>query len=170
VAQPWTDAVISPFRQTVRERGIPAPGYALIGAVDTLQTELSGLPEILRRAPEAALTTTVNGLSAVSIEGGRNVGQVRGWLATSYEDLVVRGERRVVTTATERAVRKRVTRLEDRVAPRAARAAVRLSERKRKLDDSPRAQRAFAAAQKARVAAKRSSDRFHEMNAPVFED
>ena len=166
----WSDSIVDPIRYTVKERGIPDPGYALVGAADALQAELTALPDALRALPEAALASTLNGLTAAAIEGGRSVGHLQGWLNNSYEDLVSRGERRVVSTATERAVRKRVTRVEDQVAPRAARAAVRMSERKRQLDESPRAQRAFAAAKKARVAAKRSAERFHEMNAPVYEE
>lgn len=55
-----------------------------------------------------------------------------------YTGLVEHGHTRLVEVGTERAVRKRVSRIEETVTPRASRLAVRIKQRQRRSRQQPR--------------------------------
>lgn len=123
---------------------LPAPVYAVIGAVDELsQNARTALSEVTR--------TPVTLASAV-------IGH--------YDTLVARGQSRSVEFAAERAVRKRVSQFEDRWAPTAARTTARINERRKRWQNTRVAHRGARARERARATA----DRFAEMNAPVLID
>lgn len=64
--------------------------------------------------------------------------KVPGAAGRYYTQLVEHGHTRLVQVGTERAVRKRVTRIEQSVTPAASRWAVRLSQRQRRRHQQPR--------------------------------
>ena len=128
----------------VLDGDLPGPVYAVVGLVD-------GVSQQTRDAISAA-TRTPASLAATAL--------------TRYSALVERGQSRSVEIAAERAVRARVSRVEDRVAPSAARATVRLNERRRKWAQSRTAERAATT----RARAKAAADRFSELNSPVLID
>ena len=123
---------------------LPSPVYAVVGLVDEVG-------EQTRQVVTAALRTPRT---------------LTGTAGQRYAHWVRRGQTRSVEVATERAVRDKVSRWEDKVAPAAARATVRINERRRRWAGSRAAERAAAARDRARAAA----DRFNEMNAPVLMD
>ncbi|MEI2716024.1 MAG: hypothetical protein V9E98_03350 [Candidatus Nanopelagicales bacterium] len=123
---------------------LPEPVYAVIGAVDGLSRNARGALSGVTRTPSALAAAVVD----------------------QYDNLVARGQSRSVEFAAERAVRKRVSRFEDRWAPTAARTTARINERRQRWRDTRGAQRAARAKERAR----RTADRFAEMNAPVLMD
>ncbi len=123
---------------------LPGPVYAAVGLVDEMTEQTRTAVTVAWNAPRT----------------------VSGSAAQRYADWVARGQSRSVEVATERVVRERVARWEDRVAPTAARATARWNERRRRWRATRAAGRASAAAQRARTAA----ERFNEMNSPVLAD
>lgn len=126
----------------VLDGDLPGPVFAVVGLVDDLAQH------------------TRDAVSGAAGAPGSLVASVAG----HYSALVTRGQDRCVEIATERAVRARVSRLEDRVAPSAARATVRINERRKRWNQSQTATRAAAAKERARAAATR----FNELNTPVM--
>ena len=123
---------------------LPAPVYAVVGLVD----EVSGQA----RQVVSAATAAPAGLASAAL--------------AQYSALVQRGQDRSIEIAAERAVRDRVSRFEDRVAPAAARASVRVNERRKQWNNSRVSDRAATARARARAAA----ERFNELNSPVLAD
>lgn len=128
----------------VLDGDLPGPVFAAVGLVDDLAGHT-------RDALTGAASVPATVVSTI----GRR-----------YDEFVARGQDRAIEIATERAVRARVSRLEDRVAPSAARATVRLNDRRKRWINSTAATRATTAKERARAAALR----FNELNTPVMED
>ena len=163
-----TDLIPESIRSSIRKNGLPDVGYAIAGVLDLAHSEIVALPGTITSAPVSAWVIANDQAGAAAIEGARLAASLRVVADDTYLSFVQRGERRIVEISAERAVRRRVGRVEDSVAPKAARAAVQLQNRKRRLQESPRVQDALTHARKTQRAAKRSADRFAEMNAPVL--
>lgn len=162
------------IRKTISEQGLPDAAYAVAGAVDLALAEFTQLPKTLYKAPATAQSSSqdfvLNQAAEATTEGRRFVASLNTHVTDVYIRLVERGEHKVVHMATERAVRQRVGTVEDRVAPKMAQAAVRLQQRKRRWQETRRTNNAMVAVRRTRRAARRSAERFAEMNAPVLED
>ena len=130
------------LRRRLLDGDLPAPVLAVVGLAD--QAASTGR-EVLHH-----VTTSPADLRDTVVDG--------------YQRLVLRGQDRSVEMAADRAVRARVGRMGDTVAPRAARATVRWNERRKRWVQSPTAHRAATARDRARSAAHR----FQQMNAPVL--
>lgn len=162
---------------------VPRSVYAAIGAATALRQD--GPDELRHRTAAAwadvqqlpvdiaagalagvqsAATTAGDAAGAI----GAAVSRMGSGVAATYNTLAERGHDEAVAFAAERAVRARVSRVEDRVAPKAGRAAVRFLERRRRLQESPAVRRTASAAQRTRFAARRGAERFSQMNAPVM--
>lgn len=128
----------------VLDGDLPGPVFAVVGLVDEVATQTRQAISGATSAPAAIV----------------------GSVAAQYSAMVERGQSRSVEIAAERAVRNRVSRMEDRVAPSAARATVRLNDRRKRLARSRAAERAAAA----RGRAKAAAERFNEINSPVLAD
>lgn len=165
-----TNLIPESIRSNIKKNGLPDAGYALAGVLDLAQSEFTALPRTISSAPLSAWSLASNHTGAAASEGVRLLVTFRTVADETYVNLVQRGERRLVEVSTERAVRRKVGQVEDNVAPKAARAAVRLQHRRRRLQESPRIQDAVATARQTHIAARRSADRFAEMNAPVLMD
>lgn len=165
-----TDLIPGPIRSSIKENGLPDVGYALAGVLDLAHSEIMALPGVIVSAPISAFALASDPAVTAASEGAKLLTTIRAVAEETYLGFVQRGERRVVEVSTERAVRRRVGLVEDKVAPKAAQAAVRLQQRRRRLRESPSAQDALTRAREAHRAAKRSADRFAQMNAPVLVD
>lgn len=170
MATAFTDLIPEPIRSSIRKNGLPDVGYALAGVLDLAHSEFVALPRTISSVPVSAWTMASEKATSAATEGTKFATSLRGVADDTYLNFVQRGERRLVEISTERAVRRKVGRLEDNIAPKAASAAVKLQRRRRRLQESPRAQEAMATARNTHRAAKRSADRFAEMNAPVLAD
>lgn len=166
----FIDLIPGPVRTRIRQSGFPDVGYALAGIVDLAHAEVTALPDTIGSAPASAWSLANGQANVAWSEGVKLAGALRAVADETYVSFVERGERRVVEVSTERAVRRKVGRMQDNVAPKAARAAVRVQHRRRWLRESPRIQTAVTTAQQTHQAARRSADRFAEMNAPVLAD
>lgn len=150
-----TDDARKAVTRRVLDGDAPGPVYALVGLIDRVATD------------SAQARSLFGGGVGSAVSGLVSVPKVVWDAATSeYSALVQRGEERSVEIAAERAVRKRVTRFEDQIAPRAARTTVRVNERRKQWAASRARRHALRARQQARAAARR----FGELNAPVLED
>lgn len=121
---------------------LPGPVYAAVGLIDGVSQHGRQVLHTVTAAPNLVLTTLTGG----------------------YDSLVRRGQDRSVELAAERAVRARVSRVEDRLAPGAARATVRWNDRRKRWSSSQPVRRAAATRAKARAAA----ERINEMSSPVL--
>jgi hypothetical protein len=167
-------------------KDIPQPVYAAVGALTALRRAdlprralhtAATVPTDAVRLPVVVMDGLVGGARALTEMAGGAAALVAGCSADLrqaatgyYRGLSQEGRDTVVAYAAERAVRTRVSRVEDSLAPRAGRAAVRIMEHRRRIEESPRAQRAAARAQRTRSAVRRGVDRFAELNRPVLAD
>lgn len=165
------------LKRRVVDDGLPDAAYAAIGGVEYTRDQIAQLPdrvsELPGRAqglPDATFTIATGALYALSRRSQSTVNQVREDLTRAYTGLVVLGEESLVSATAERAVRKRVARAEDRIAPRVAAAAVRVQARRRRRQQSSAANPGAKRSARARAFATRSAARFAEMNAPVLAD
>lgn len=166
----FTDLIPESVRSSIRRNGLPDVGYALAGVLDLAQSEITALPRSIGSAPSSAWSQATD-QAGVAVSGGTRLATTLRQAADDvYLVFVQRGERRVVEISAERAVRRKVGRVQDNVAPKAARAAVRIQHRRRWLRESERVQGAVTTVMQTHRAAKRSADRFAEMNAPVLAD
>lgn len=176
---------------------LPGPVYAAVGLIDRVKSAAStganaaNLPTAPLRAADqsfAGVRTAIveRDLAAaiVAVPAGvgdaalrltaalaRTPGTVVAAATDEYDALVDRGQTRSVEIAAEQVVRKRVSRFEDQLAPRAARATVRWNDRRHRWNASPAGQRVQTARLRARVArerAREAAQRFGEFNAPVL--
>jgi len=131
-----------------REQSLPSALYAVVGASDAMSTRANETWDSLAAGPR------------------RVIDQVEG----TYERLVGRGQERVLHLGADRAVRAKFSQVEDSLAPKAANLAVRYAERAQRAQASPARKRTVARARRAKETARRSADRFAEMNAPVLLD
>ena len=166
-------------------RQLPRPVYAVLGAAIALrdtgpERARSGADRLASEVQELPAEVAVgvrDGVASAKAAATDAVGQVSGALSalrgrtqTGYEDLADRGHDVAVSYATERAVRTRVSRVENRVAPTAGRAAAKAAEWQRRWQESPRRQRAAQAYQRVREASRRGAERYGEMTTPVMVD
>lgn len=121
------------------------PSLALIGAADAVAETLAQAPDRVGHGVRDRMEQ-VAGAPAV---GWSLVADLPVRVSGAYDALVARGHVKAVEIGAENAVRARVDRVGDRVAPGAAKAAARVAVGRRRLAASPRAQRAKAAAQRA---------------------
>jgi hypothetical protein len=168
MATAFTDLIPGPIRSRIRKNGLPDVGYAVAGVLDLAHSEILALPGTITSAPVSAWVRASEQATAAATESTRIVTSLRTVADETYLNFVQRGERRVVEVSTERAVRRKVGRVEDNVAPKAARAAVQIQQRRRRWQESNRVQDAMTTARRTHIAAKRSADKFAEMNAPVL--
>ena len=131
-----------PLTRRMLDGDLPTPLYAVVGLADQVTS------------------TTRDLVTQVTNVPGSLVGEAQ----RQYESLVERGQSRSVEIAAERAVRERVSRFEDRVAPGAGRATARINERRKKWRDSPTRRRTESARARARAAA----DKLAQVNSPVL--
>lgn len=136
----------------VLDGDLPGPVFALFGLVDRVATDTDAARSRLTGSAAAGLAAVPRALWSAA--------------TTEYSTLVQRGEQRSVEIAAERAVRKRVSRFEEQIAPRAARTTVLVNERRKRWAASPARRRTQAARARAHAAAQR----FAELNAPVLAD
>ena len=170
MATALTDLIPEPIRSSIRKNGLPDVGYAIAGVFDLAHSEIVSFPETISSVPFSAWALASEQATAAATEGARLASSLRVVADDTYVSFVQRGERRVVEISAERAVRRKVGRVEDTMAPKAARAAVQLQQRRRWLRESAQVQDAMTTARKTHRAAKRSADKFAEMNAPVLAD
>ena len=185
----WHEPLSRPVARHVRDEGLPGPMYAAIGLAATVREQGQALADSLAssRGVLSGLVVTQPDPSAVAGNGSQEMPAggrallphaltaealtaARSWIVGSYQQLSARGEDELVSQVAERAVRQRVGVIEDRVAPRAARAAVRYHNRKQQFLASPTGQRTTVAAARTRVWWQRSAARFSELNQPVLLD
>lgn len=176
---PLTDSLSQHLARIEVPRGL----YAAIGAAAALRSD--GPEEVrqrtaaawadVQRLPVDIATGALAGVQTAAATAGDTaaamgaaVSRMGSGAAATYNTLADRGRDEAVAFAAERAVRARVSRVEDRVAPKAGRAAVRFLERRRRLQESPAVRRTASAAQRTRFAARRGAERFSQMNAPVM--
>lgn len=150
-----TDDARKALARRVLDGDAPGPVYAVVGFADRLAADTAQARALFG----GGVGSVVSGLVAVPKV-------VWDTATTEYSTLVRRGEERSVELAAERAVRKRVTRFEDRIAPRAARTTVRVNEHRKQWAASRARRHAVRARRQARAAAQR----FAELNAPVLEE
>ncbi len=131
-----------PLTRRMLDGELPTPLYAVVGLADQVTSTTRGL------------------VTQVTAVPGTLVGEAQ----RQYDSLVQRGQSRSVEIAAERAVRDRVARFEDRVAPGAGRATARFNERRKKWRESPTGKRTSTARSRARAAA----DRFDQVTTPVL--
>ncbi|MAT61138.1 MAG: hypothetical protein CMH41_05785 [Micrococcales bacterium] len=170
------DSLPGPLAERLSAAELPRPIYAVLGVAVLARSELRS-PTDIQRVPTDLVTGVRGGVAAAvgtanSLVGKLTsaAGDMRGDAKTSYDGLVEEGHDAAVAYATERAVRSKVGKVEDKVAPRAGRAAARYVDLRRKWQEKPTVQRAKSAAERGRVAARRGATRFSEMNAPVMDE
>lgn len=154
--------------QPLSDQSIPSPVFAAVGIVAFLQEDAVDRARQQVSSSWGWAHSTVNRAQHLPVEVASTVSEVGTALARSYEDLVWRGQHRTVAMLTERAVRRRVSEVEDRVAPRAGQAAARLVQRHSQWQQSTTHRRTTVGIKRLRAAAQASRERYREMNAPVL--
>lgn len=151
--------------RTVLDHELPGPLYAAVGLVDRVKHEVASatIGDVISAGIQVPVSVAATAwrLTASVSDTPR---ALTAAAQQEYDDLVDRGQVRSVEIAAERAVRKRVSRFEDHIAPRAARATVRWNSRRQRWAASRAARRAA----EARLRAQRAARRFSEFNAPVL--
>ena len=170
------DSLPGPLAERLSAAELPRPIYAVLGVAVLARSELRSQTD-LQRVPTDLVIGVRGGADAAVAAANSLVGKltsaagdIRGDAKTSYEGFVEEGHDAAVAYATERAVRSKVGKVEDKFAPRAGRAAARYVDLRRRWQEKPAVQRTKSAAGRARLAARRGATRFSEMNAPVMDE
>ena len=171
---PFTDSLPGPLAERLSAAELPRPIYAVLGVAVLARSEIQSQADV-HRVPADLANGLRNGAAAAGAAASALAGRLsqtaadlRGDAKESYEDFVEQGHDAAVAYATERAVRSKVSKVEDKVAPRAGRAAAKYVDIKRRWQEAPSVQRTKSAAQRASASVRRGAARFSEMNAPVM--
>lgn len=151
--------------RAVLDHQLPGPVYAAVGLIDRVRHDVGSttIGDVVSAGIQVPVTVAAAALR-LTTSLSSTPAALTAAAQQEYDGLVDRGQVRSVEIAAERAVRKRVSRFSDQIAPRAARATVRWNGRRQRWAASRTARRAA----EARLRAQRAAQRFSEFNAPVL--